>query len=277
MPPVSNDRSTGAAPTPVTGSTTSFPNTPPGAAGPTPVTGGAGTSSSPGVTVVNHDIPGARPVGSTPTGGVTGATGAPYSTPAASGASTSAGGPTGVPGPTPGTGAIPPPGPACVPDPNYRPNPAQEAATRLKADFDELKEYASYYVAAKIDGIKGSIRNLGLYAALGIVAAIVGAAILATAAGLLVVGFAHMLGALFGGRYWLGDLVTGILILGTVAGGAYYMMNKLTGAWRSQTLKKYEERKQSQRERFSHDVSDRAREAAATQRAAAAAAARGSR
>jgi hypothetical protein len=273
MPPVSNDRSTGAAPTPVTGSTTAFSGPHGGAAGPTP------GATTPGVTVVDHDIPGARPVGTAPTGGVTGAASAagagPYSPAGVSGGTAFSGSPAGA---TPGTGTTAATGPACVPDPNYRPNPAQEAATKLKADLDELKEYASYYVAAKIDGIKGTVRNLGLYAALGVVGAIVGTAILATAAGLLVVGFAHMLGALFGGRYWLGDLVTGILILGAVAGGAYYMMNKLTGTWRSQTLKKYEERKQSQRERFSRDVSDRARQAAAAQRAAAAAAAaRGSR
>jgi len=62
-----------------------------------------------------------------------------------------------------------------------------------------------------------------------------------------------------------------------VAGGAYFMMNKLTGTWRSQTLKKYEQRKQDQRERFGHDVAGRAREAAAAAALAAAEARRSGR
>jgi hypothetical protein len=157
-----------------------------------------------------------------------------------------------------------------VPDPNYQPNPAKEAFTRITRDLDELKEYAGLYVSAKADGVKRTVRNIGLYAALGLLGAIAGGAIVATAAGLLVVGLAEALGNLFGGRYWLGDLVTGVVVLGAVAGGAYFMMNKLTGTWRSQTLKKYEQRKQDQRERFGHDVSSRAREAAAAAAAAAA-------
>ena len=98
--------------------------------------------------------------------------------------------------PTPGnpsssTGAGPfggpavPGGPAdpCVPDPNYKPNPAKEAFERISGDLEELKEYAGYYLAAKVDGIKQTVRNIGLYAALGVLGAIVGGAIVATAAG----------------------------------------------------------------------------------------------
>jgi hypothetical protein len=140
-------------------------------------------------------------------------------------------------------------------------NPASEAFHRIKGDLNELKEYASYYVAAKVDGVKRTVRNIGLYAALGVVGLIAGGAIIATAAGLLVVGLAQGLSRLFGGRVWLGDIVTGILVLAVIGAGAWYMMNKLTGAWRSQTIRKYEQRKQSQRERFDHDVSQRAAEA----------------
>jgi hypothetical protein len=235
MPPVSNDPVTGAPPTPVTGSTTSF-------------------GTSPDVKVVAGDIPGAKPIGA-PGTTATATASTPYTTttPPRAGGPAPAGGPSAA--------AVDPN--QCVPDPNYHPNPAKQAVDRLTKDFDELKEYAGYYVAAKVDGIKQTVRNVGLYAALGLVGAVVGAAILATAAGLLVVGIAHLLGVLFGGRFWLGDLVTAVLILGAAGAGAYFMMNKLTGTWRSQTLKKYEQRKQTQRERFSRDVSDRARQAAA--------------
>jgi hypothetical protein len=151
------------------------------------------------------------------------------------------------------------------------PNPAAVAAGRLKKDLDELKEYASFYVSTKIDGVKRTVRNVGLYAALGVVGAIVGGAMLATAAGLIVVGIGNGLSVLFGHRYWLGYTLTGLLILGAVAGAAYWMMNKLTGAWRSSTIKKYEQRKQTQRARFGHDVAERAAANAAATAAARAA------
>src|SRR5258708_7367543 len=72
-------------------------------------------------------------------------------------------------------------------------NPASEAFHRIRDDLGELKEYAQYYLAARVDGIKQTIRRLGLYAALGVLGLIAGGAIVATAAGLLIVGFAELL------------------------------------------------------------------------------------
>lgn len=182
-----------------------------------------------------------------------------------------------------GGGPVPPPvatGPTVVPPPPHsfeeergdeeddRPNPASAAFHRIKCDLDELKEYASYYLAAKVDGVKRTVRNIGLYAALGVLGLLAGGAIVATAAGLIIVGIADGLSRLFGGRYWLGDLVTGILVLGAIGGAAWFMMNKLTGSWRSQTIKKYEQRKQTQRVRFGHNVNDRADQGRETARAA---------
>jgi hypothetical protein len=144
-------------------------------------------------------------------------------------------------------------------DRDDQPNPAAEAYQRIKRDLDELKEYGSYYLSAKIDGFKTSIRNLGLYAVLGVLGLIVGGAVIATAAGLIVIGVGQLLGELFGNRFWLGYLVTGVVILSLVGAGAWMMLNKLTSAWRSATLKKYEQRKQTQRIRFGgHNVADRA-------------------
>jgi hypothetical protein len=170
-------------------------------------------------------------------------------------------------------------GPTVVPPPPHSfeeerdeaddcPNPAAAAFHRIKCDIDELKEYASYYLAAKVDGVRRTVRNIGLYAALGVLGLLAGGAIVATAAGLIIVGIAQGLGRLFGGMYWLGDLVTGIIVLAVIGGAAWFMMNKLTGSWRSQTIKKYEQRKQTQRVRFGHNVNDRAGEGASASRAA---------
>jgi hypothetical protein len=160
----------------------------------------------------------------------------------------------------PGPRASAPPPPPRAADP-AQPNPAAQAFARLGRDVNELKEYASHYLSAKVDGVKRTVRNIALYAALGVVGLIAGGAIVATAAGLLIVGLAEALGVLFGGRFWLGDLVAGILVLGLIGVGAWLMLKKLTGTWRSATILKYERRKQSQRERFGHDAADRAKEA----------------
>jgi uncharacterized membrane protein YqjE len=174
---------------------------------------------------------------------------------------------TGGPSPIPPTTAPPPH--AAADEQAQRdqgPNPAVEALHRLGRDVEELKEYASLYAAAKVDGVKRTVRNIGLYAALGVLGLIAGGALVATAVGLIVVGLAVLLGNAFGGRYWLGNMVTGVLVLAVIGAGVWFMMNKLTGTWRSQTMKKYEQRKQSQRQRFGHDVSQRAAQAPAAQR-----------
>jgi len=62
----------------------------------------------------------------------------------------------------------------------------------------QLKAYASYYLAAKMDSIKLSARNAAIYAALGVVGLIAGGTIIAMAAALVVLGIAHGLGSLFG-------------------------------------------------------------------------------
>lgn len=138
-------------------------------------------------------------------------------------------------------------------------NPATQAFRTLSRDLGEMKEYLGYYIAARKDSFVQSLKNAVLYAGLGVIGAIVGSAILITAAVLLVVGIAQGLGLLFGGRMWLGDLVTGVLILGGVGVTIWLLIKKITNNWRSQLVKKYEQRKREQRERFAgNDIDSRA-------------------
>src|ERR1041384_8315335 len=60
-------------------------------------------------------------------------------------------------------------------------------ATQL---IGEYKEYASYYMATKIDGIKSSVRNVGIYAGLGIVGLIAFSALITTSVALFLIGAA---------------------------------------------------------------------------------------
>ena len=120
--------------------------------------------------------------------------------------------------------------------------------------FEELKEYVSYLVTAKLDAAKVSLRNAGIYAALGVVGLLALSALVVTAVVLACYGFAGALGALFGGRAWLGNLVGGILLLGAIGGVAWFGLQKVTGASKERTLKKYAARQQQQRAKFGEDV-----------------------
>jgi membrane protein implicated in regulation of membrane protease activity len=120
--------------------------------------------------------------------------------------------------------------------------------------FDELKEYVSYLIAAKIDAYKLMMLNAAVYGALGVIGLLAGAALVVTAVALTCIGVAEGLAALFGGRPWLGNLVTGVLLLGAVATAALVGLKFLSRQSRQRTLKKYAARQQQQRARFGEDV-----------------------
>ncbi|HZL33871.1 MAG TPA: hypothetical protein VFC78_01095 [Tepidisphaeraceae bacterium] len=130
----------------------------------------------------------------------------------------------------------------------------REALNRL----GEVKEYAAYFLAAKIDALKISARNIGVYVALGLLGACAGVAVVVVGVVLLLIGAAHGIGAALGGMYWLGDLIIGVVVLAVVGAGAVFAASKLTGSTRKKTVEKYESRKRDQRIRYGHDVRERA-------------------
>src|SRR5688500_1369999 len=141
------------------------------------------------------------------------------------------------------------------------PSPA-DALKSVRAHVAELKDYVSYFLAAKVDGIKVSLRNLGILAALGVVGLIAGGTFVATSVVLVCVGVAAALTRLFGDRLWAGTLVTGILFLGLLAGGILLGMKMLARASRERTVQKYASRQSQQRVNFGSDVAERASEPA---------------
>jgi hypothetical protein len=136
-------------------------------------------------------------------------------------------------------------------------SPAQAFAD-VKIRVQELSEYAGYLISAKIDGIKLAVRNAGIYAALGVIGALAGGAFVVTLIVLLLRGIAGGLGVLFGGRFWLGELVTSVVFLALLGVGVFIVMGRLTKASRERTAKKYASRQQQQRARFGTDVAERA-------------------
>jgi len=137
-----------------------------------------------------------------------------------------------------------------------------EAFRAVGARFGELAEYISYFIAAKTDGLKLTMRNVAVMAALGIVGLIAAGAMVVSAVVLVCWGIALGLAALFGHHLWAGYLVTGILLLGLIGGGTMIGLKKLTGTSRERLVQKYATRQQQQRAKFGRDVEQAAHDPA---------------
>ncbi len=130
-------------------------------------------------------------------------------------------------------------------------HPASHAAETL--------DYLGHYIRARLDLGKLALRNGLIKAAAGAVGLLVGVAIVATAAVLLTAGIAGGLGAMVGGRLWLGQLITGVLILGLVAAGGARAARSIRESSRKRRLREYARRKRRQRARFGRDAEQAAR------------------
>jgi len=127
-----------------------------------------------------------------------------------------------------------------------------QRATQL---LGEYKEYAAYYMSSKIDGVKASIRNVGIYAGLGIAGLMAFSALITTAVALFLVGAAMGLAHVFDPpKYWLGALIVGLVVLLLIGVGAAIGLSKANASFRKATVEKYEQRKRWQRGQFGRDV-----------------------
>jgi hypothetical protein len=131
--------------------------------------------------------------------------------------------------------------------------PPADAIHEAFARLTELKEFVSYYVAARVDAWKTTLRNVGIYA--------VGAALFSTALVLLLVGIAGAFAQIFSGHPWLGDIITSVIFLGFLGGSVFIGMKILRKTFHNMTVEKYESRQSHQREQFGHSVRDEAERA----------------
>lgn len=137
--------------------------------------------------------------------------------------------------------------------------PHFEGFQRAAQLIGEYKEYASYYMASKFDGIKSSLRNVGIYAGLGIAGLMAFSALITTAVALFLVGAAMGLAHIFDPpKYWLGALIVGLAVLVLIGVGAGVGLSKANAGFRKATVDKYEQRKRWQRGQFGRDVEEAA-------------------
>lgn len=134
-------------------------------------------------------------------------------------------------------------------------NPAPADALReALAKIAQLREFITYYIAVRIDALKVSIRNAGIYAAVGVLALLGGAATIVTAVVLLLLGIAGAFAQLFPAHPWLGQIITAAIFLAIVACGAVVGMKLLASLFRRNMVSKYERRQSRQRQQFGSDV-----------------------
>jgi len=141
------------------------------------------------------------------------------------------------------------------------PPPAASAGEALRGvgeKLAELGEYAGYFISAKLDGLKVGVRQLGVYAVLGIVGLIALSTVVTTAVVMLLVVLAMAIGKAFEpDQYWAGALIVSVVVLAGLAVGVIFGLKRLTNTSRSALVRKYEERQRQQRARFVRDVRGR--------------------
>ena len=146
--------------------------------------------------------------------------------------------------------------------PEAPPDAFREAMERV----GELKDHAALYVSAKVDSLKLSVRNIVLYAVLGVLGLLAGAALIVMAVVQLLSGLAGVIAAGLGGRMWAGNLIVGFVMLAGVALGAWLGVRKVFNSSRKRTVERYERTLQRQRVDYGADARQRSAEYAAEQK-----------
>ena len=130
----------------------------------------------------------------------------------------------------------------------------------LSKQIREIIEYANFYVEARKDMLRASVRSLVWKAVAGVVAGLVGVTVIIMAVVYLLSGIAHGLGRLLGDEFWLGELVTAVSIFLALIFAGWIAVRSMNRKARERTKKKYERRQQQQRERFGHSATERAQQ-----------------
>jgi membrane protein implicated in regulation of membrane protease activity len=121
----------------------------------------------------------------------------------------------------------------------------------------ELFEYFSYYLTARIDAVRLSIRRRIFVAALVLVAVLTAAGMIVAAGVLICYGISGGLAQLFHSQ-WIGELVTGLLVLAAVAMMAALVLRRLFALSHAKRLAKYQTLRERQKVRFGRDVAEQA-------------------
>jgi membrane protein implicated in regulation of membrane protease activity len=139
---------------------------------------------------------------------------------------------------------------------------AAAALDQLLAQATELYAYTMHFVNAKADGVKLSVRQVVVWAVLGLLMLIAATSVIVTAIVLLLTGLAGALAGAFDSELWLGKVVIGVLLLVIIAVGTLIGVRMQQRKSRHQKVQQYAERQLQQRAAFGRNVADRATDTA---------------
>lgn len=134
----------------------------------------------------------------------------------------------------------------------------QERLKHAEKLASQFGEYVGHLLRVRADKAMLAIRTALIWAIVGAAAGMMGLAAVVYATVLLLSGIAGGLGALFGGRLWLGELLTGLIVASTILIGAFMVARSLIGKGEKALHAKYEAIRKSQREKYGRDVQEAA-------------------
>lgn len=124
----------------------------------------------------------------------------------------------------------------------------------LLKQIQELREYVSYYVAAKTDAVRCSAQNAARRVVLAVLSLVGVGSLIVLGTWFVLSGTAQGLGTLFGDKPWIGTLLSGIAALTGVVTGVQVLAAVHRKSDRRKVVEKYESRRASQRARFGRVV-----------------------
>jgi hypothetical protein len=136
--------------------------------------------------------------------------------------------------------------------------PETDRASKLLRQAAELFEYASYYLSAKADEAKLSLRQVIVRVALEAIGVLAAAGLIVVAVALVFIGLGEGLGEAFGHRPWLGNLVSGLILSSLVGAWICLRVMVIKKHFLKKTVEHYEQRKLRQQTKFGRTVTDQA-------------------
>ena len=124
---------------------------------------------------------------------------------------------------------------------------------RLLKQLAEAFEYASDYLTTRADETKRSARRVVLHTQLVIVGVLAAAGLIVAGVTLVFIGLAGGLGEAFG-KPWLGQLVSGLILILVVALAIWGRTVWLRNYFLKRTQERYEQRQRHRQTRFDRSV-----------------------